>query len=31
MEGMGANQKIGQNPLALPTSLAISHMGTPAV
>ena len=29
MEGMGANQKIGQNPLALSTSLAIRHMGNP--
>jgi hypothetical protein len=29
MEGVGANQKIGQNPLALSTSLAIRHMGDP--
>jgi hypothetical protein len=27
MEGVGANQNIGQNPLALSTSLAICHMG----
>ena len=27
MEGVGANQKIGQNPLALSASLAIRHIG----
>ena len=29
MEGVGAYQEIGQNPLAFSTSLAIRHMGNP--